>query len=116
MKVNDKVVCIRDNWNKNPFYATESIPQKDKTYVIYGFNYLDNILGLQLVGCKSINSNGLDVGWCSTAFRKLEDVQQENKLKREIEELKLKSIDNLFKQLTDNKKDNQEDKLKQNDN
>ena len=91
MNVNDKVVCVFDDWG--PWQANPNItavgpwPVKGKVYVIEALinhrRIEDQGPGLRLVGHTSLNvTEPGEVGYSQACFRKLEDVQAENRAAR----------------------------------
>lgn len=82
--ISDKVVCTKDDFIIDPLVHRVPFgsPKKGTIYVIEGFNDDGNILGLILVGIKAyVLYSGLEVGWDSRYFRKLTDIQEENRPK-----------------------------------
>lgn len=89
-KPSDKVVCL------NNFYTTPLVsgthPKKGIIYVVRDTDdtaiAADGSIGqgLLLAGIVgALNRNGREWCFCATQFRKLEEIQAENKLKREQE-------------------------------
>jgi hypothetical protein len=87
-KQSDKVVCICDSWDLTRFITMGDVPVKDRVYVVSGSIQDDNNhIGLVLVGCRVVHrGTGRDMGWDYQQFRKLEEVQAENRARVEREE------------------------------
>lgn len=83
-KESDKVVCITPPTWDNRWEVQGDMPQVGRVYVVirvWGPSSAGRY-GLILVGSSSIQrSSGIECGFASEGFRKLEDVQRENQLK-----------------------------------
>ena len=81
-KISEKVVCVDDqNWtkeNKTP----QGYPIKGKVYVVRDTRINMRQLGLMLVGLVTYGISGEEVGFRASRFRRLEEIQAENKLKK----------------------------------
>ena len=82
--ISDKVVCVDDSNQTNPDIDKIDYVVKDAVYVIRGFDVLG---GLHLTGMIAgywigeVSNSGLEAGWKTCRFRKLEDIKEENRLK-----------------------------------
>ena len=94
MKTGDKVVCIAHNWNENDicealktFIVPKGFPVHQKVYVINNeFLCEDGRIGLSFVGGLTAfqKEDKDEVGFCSTGFKLLEEVQKENSRLKEF--------------------------------
>lgn len=86
-RVSDKVVSIASFDDKDPtFMCPEGCPIKDHVYMVERADMGDTQDGLKLVGLTVyIVALNVEVGWAHRAFRKLEEIQAENRARREQE-------------------------------
>jgi hypothetical protein len=92
-KPSDKVVCVNEKF-RLPIQMVVLggvAPKKDVTYVVRGITICrySGTVGLLLVGieCTLHPETFLEYGWDEFAFRKLEEIQAENKAKKELWDL-----------------------------
>lgn len=92
-KESDKVVrSPKKGVGKAAFLASGvtligELPQRGRVYVVSKVYSHSKPEGLILVGSSTIhNATGIEVGWNSTFFRKLEEVQAENEMIRANQE------------------------------
>ncbi len=93
MNVGDKVVCLKKgNWTIEEGLRMEEYrmegpqPQSSKVYVISKILWYPSwgtLTGLCFVGGITCFCRGFEVGYDSRFFRKLEDVQNENRMFKE---------------------------------
>lgn len=82
-EVGDKVVCITESQGIDGRIYPGGKPQKGLLYVVGGIRTYPREVGLIIIGVPSIGHNGRDCGWWGWRFRKLTDIQAENKAKRQ---------------------------------
>jgi len=86
-KVSDKVVCVDDMPNIYDWRYAQ-LPKNDQVYVIreVRLDYYTNRAACLLVGITNSTHpvSGRERGFYAFRFRKLTDIQQENKLKHEL--------------------------------
>ncbi len=93
--ISEKVVCVEgpDLTELYRFNVLGFVPKKDMVYVVNSTYHYKNEVGLNLVGSTVIHKRtGIEVGWDSSGFRKLEEVQAENRLKQEQEKQLINSL------------------------
>lgn len=89
MQIGDKVISLIDFIPNKTFLHPYGEPLKDNIYVIKGFIIKQNMLGLKLIGLKTIQADtNEETGWAADKFRKLDDIKEINQLKRELEKIK----------------------------
>lgn len=93
-KPNDKVVCIGLGSPSQrtailaAYTFTGAMPVKDSVYVVESVRPHTGGVGLNLVGsCVIHNATGIVAGFDASYFRKLEEVQAENREKADVEAL-----------------------------
>jgi hypothetical protein len=84
-EIGDKVVCTQEPPIMNGRTYPKGVPKKGRLYVVQGI-FLDptGALSIFLVGPQSLIGSGRDCGWRAWRFRKLSDIQQENRVFRSM--------------------------------
>lgn len=110
LKESDKVVCICDPWFGNRWRVIGAVPKQGVVYIVEKAigpqesidedgTVADNQYGLVLVGSSLLDrQEDWECGWHTRNFRKLEEVQAENKLRQsEAEQLEeARQLINLY--------------------
>lgn len=86
-KVSDKVVSLITFTGANGLHINiGEPPMKDAVYVVERNDMGWSKDGLKLVGRQTIHRlTGIEVGWAHFHFRKLEEVQAENRARQAVE-------------------------------
>ncbi len=91
-EISEKVVCVNDLFPPEVHILYTSLPEKGKVYVIRdilpGHNYnggtLADSVAVLLVGVNNpISNHGVEGGFATHRFRRLEDVKSESSLSKE---------------------------------
>jgi len=85
----DKLVCVRGGLPKNAGHTSEKPLVEGSIYVISEWEaprWEGDVWGVRVVGNRTFDKHGVEVFWDATRFRKLSDMQNEARTRKQQEQ------------------------------